>query len=330
MNDLMEVFAEARFGKRAFLESIFGRSVDPKKRAVRDKIEELIREERRKREDAKAALEYGKYRIEHPDKSWLGFGEDVIRSAIPGMRLTASAKADALTKIAQDPDEAVGGRAWDIAHAGAAGVGGGLGYAAGTGHLGDVGSAVRAGKSMGDELTGRLANAVGKKEFKALKQIMGRDPTAVVLAGQKRIPVVSTVAEKISPSYWMRRLNKKPVTAAQAKALIARELATEGVKGKAARKVLKELPDIMSTARSKIVTSLANKGKKLPRLHGKAGLAIGALLLSAPFILPNLIGSRKLRASGGTAGQASLHKAKKLIEEANKMKEQRQVLLRRV
>jgi hypothetical protein len=376
MNDLMEVFAEARFGKRAFLESIFGRPVDPKKRAVRDKIEDLIREERRKREDAKAALEYGKHRIKNPDTGWLGLGWDTLTSLIP-----AAAFDPPIVKEGQDPaDEDIGGRIFDVSHGLAAGTGAGAGALIGRGSLGGLYGAKAMEEGAGGSqavLTKILEEAgdVDEDVAKALRYATGKGDIA--LAAQ-RPGITERVTKYLSPKYWSRRLGAGkglPTTAAEARKSLGtiaerrlleavdpareamgeiRRLAREAGKrvgaaggGKAGAKAVEKsvrsaakkigekwVPEATKVTRLRgIVDDLGRLGTKVNRSvgrRGKIGALIGALALTAPFVASKFIGKRRLRAAGGKQGQAALRKAKQLIEGANKLREERKLLMRRV
>jgi len=86
--------------KKAFFE-IF-RSVDPKKKKLRDRIEDMIREEQLKRDQAKEQIAYGKQRLEEAGKpsGMLGWTSDIARSLIPGLSISASAD-DGIEKAAK-------------------------------------------------------------------------------------------------------------------------------------------------------------------------------------------------------------------------------------
>lgn len=330
MIDLMDTYAEAKFGKQAFLGRIFGTEIDPKKRTLRDQIEDLIREEQRKRREARAAIDYGKYRLEEAPKagklSWI---TDIARSLVPGLSISAS-KATAIVKSsARTPEEGIGGRLFDVGHAGAAGAGAVLGHMAQRGALGDVASAERLVRGLGGkQLTGEIAGALGKQKgtAAALKSISGVDPTLVALAGQKRIPGLTKVVEKLSPTYWARRLGGEPATQAAASKLLAQKLTGEGVAAQAAQKLVEELPRRLSTARGNMLATLARSGKKLP-FKGKWGALLGTLIASSPFILARLFKTRQLRAAGGTAGQAAVRKAEELLSGAEQLRKEREALM---
>ena len=331
MNELMEKFAAARFGKQAFLGQLFGTSIDPKKRSIRDKIEDMIREEMRKRRLAQEAIEYGKHRLTEAPKSGLGgWTVDIARSLIPGLSISAARAVDGLVKKAEEPSEGLGGRLFDVAHLGAAGAGAGLGYGMQRGLLGGASGAQRTFSELGQELTGPLAKALGKGDAAAgVKHLMGVDPTAVILAGQK--PTVGTKALRyISPTYWLRRLGKKPATHGQARALITRELRGRGVAPAAIRKVLKDLPGMVSTSRASAIAKLTKDVAKRVPFKGKWGALLGALAVASPFAFARLWKTRRLRASGGTAGRAAVSKAKELLSGAEQLRAQREGLMQQL
>ena len=328
MNDLMETFAEAKFGKQAFLGQLFG-SMDPKKRAIRDKIEDMIREEQRKRDDAKAAIEYGKYRLNTAGKpSTLGWLSDISRSLIPGLSVSAAAAVDDLVKqSADDPNEGLAGRAFDLAHLGAAGAGGGLGYAAAKGALGTAGSANRiVGELGGSQLLGEMAKTLGGDRGKLLRNALGTEPKLVALAAQKP-SILTKVLEKISPTYWWRTLvSKTPATADAARSAILSKLTAGGAKPETVASLMKDLPGALTTARSTLAPKILDVGKRIP-FKGKIGALAGALAASLPFIGYRLYKTRKLRASGGTAGQAAVRKAEELLSGADQLRKEREGLM---
>jgi hypothetical protein len=323
MNDLMEKFAEARFGKQAFLGKLFG-GLDPKKRAIRDRIEDMIREERRKRKLAQEAIEYGKYRLTAARKpSTLGWVADISRAAIPGLSISAARAVDGLVKKAQDPDKGWGGRLFDLAHLGAAGAGGGLGYAAATGKLSDIGTATRMARTLGDPLSGKLTKVLGK----GMEHVGAKYPEQLALAASDP-GRFSRILSKLTPTYWWRRATGGAATPEAARSFIASQLTQAGKTPEAASTAIDKLKGMLRPAVQKL-TGLG-AGKKRIKLPGKWGAIIGALAVSAPFIAARLYKTRKLRAAGGTAGQAAVRKAETLLGDVGRLRKEREALMQQL
>jgi len=331
MNDLIETYARAKFGKQAFLESIFGQRVDPKKRAIRDKIEDMIREEQRKRKLAQEAIAYGKHRLAEAPKAGLGgWAADIARSAVPGLSISASTVRDGLVKMAKEPapESRWGGRLFDAAHLVAGAGGATAGYAAQKGLLGGVGAARRSVKELGSELTGPLAKAFtteGGEVGRVMKSLLSNDPTAAVLAGNPALRGTDWLS-KLSPSYWKRRWLQQPTTAAQARASIEAALTAKNVAPDAIRDFLKKLPGLVDTARTGAVAKLTRDATKRVPFSGKWRPIVGMLAAMAPFAAIRLAKTRSLRAGGGTAGQVSVQKAEELLQGAEQLRKEREAL----
>jgi len=346
MNDLIETYARAKFGKQAFLESlfgkrdpqkpsflesIFGKSMDPQKRAMRDKVEDMIREEQRKRKLAQEAIAYGKYRLAEAPKSGLGgWATDIARSMVPGLSISASTVRDGLVKKAEEPapESRWGGRLFDAAHLTAGAGGATAGYAVQKGLLGGVGASRRLVKELGSELTGPLAKSFrtgGSNASKILGELMTSDPTSVVLAGNPALRGTGRLS-KLSPTYWMRRWAHKPTDARKARAYLSKELRKGGVDLKAIRGFFKKLPGMVDTARTGAVAKLTSSTAKRIPFAGKWRPIVGALAAMAPFAAIRLAKTRGLRARGGTAGQASVQKAEELLQGAEQLRKEREAL----
>jgi hypothetical protein len=324
MIDLMETYADAKFGKQAFLGRLFG-GMDPKKRAIRDRIEDLIREERRKREEAQAAIDYGKQRLEEAGKpSTLGWISDISRSLIPGLSISADT-AERLVKTAQGEtpaDERLGGRLFDIAHLGAGGAGAGLGYAAATGRLGDVGTVTRLAKKLGDPLTRKLTPALGE----GMKHIGTKYPEMLALAAQEDPGRLGKLVNLISPRHWWRKLvSKAPVTPEAARGFIGGQMLQAGKTGTQAATALGKLKGLLRPS-AQALTGLGARAKQI-KLPGKWGAIGGAALATLPFIAARLFKTRKLRAAGGTAGQEAARKAEELLGGAKQLRSEREQLM---
>jgi len=330
MKELMEKFAEARFGKKAFLGRLFG-GMDPKKKAIRDRIEDMIREEQQKRDEAKASIKYGKNRIETAGApSTLGWASDIARALIPGMSISADT-AKRMVKIAQGEtpaDSKLGGRAFDLAHLGAAGAGAGVGAGIQRGSFGGFrgASALRdATKDLGPELSKALGGSVGKALTKA--DLLND----VALAAQrKRIPGLTRLSNYFSPKFWGRKFSGggAPMTAADAFKRLPQGL---GLADDAATG-MKQLSSAGAKAlsrglKSDVGRNIGGKVLKAIKPKGKLGALLGALVVSSPFIAARLWKTRGLRASGGTAGQEAARKAEELLGGAEKLRTERQQLM---
>jgi len=327
MIDLMEKFAEARFGKRAFLGRLFG-SMDPKKRAIRDRIEDLIREERRKRESAQAAIAYGKQRLEGAGKpSTLGWVADISRSLVPGLSISADTARRMVKTAAETPaDRGMGGRLFDLAHLGAGAGGAGLGYAASQGAIGDVGSVTRLAHNLGDPLSGKLTKVLGG----GTEHIGAKHPELLALAAQgSKGGTLAKLTNLISPRYWWRKaVSKAPTTPEQARGFIGGKLLEAGKTGTEATTALSKLKGLLGPTAKKL-TSLGARAKRI-KLPGKWGAIAGAVLATLPFIAARLYKTRKLRATGGTAGQEAARKAEELLGGAQRLRQQREQLMQQL
>ena len=324
MIDLMETFAEARFGKSAFLGRLFGTDIDPKKRALRDRIEDMIREERRKRERAQKAIDYGKYRLQEAPKSGVGgWTADIARSLIPGLSISAAAALGGLIKESAKPtpESGAGGRLFDLAHLGAAGAGAGLGYASSTGSLGDVGTVTRTAKKLGDPLTSRLTKILGE----GTKDIGMKHPDILALASQGEQGTLAKLLNKLSPRYWAKRVAGAPTTPEAARGFIGGEMLQAGKTGVGATEALRKLKGSWKPAVGAL-TSLGAGAKRI-KLPGKWGAILGALAVASPFVAARLFKTRGLRASGGTAGQAAANKAEELLSGAEALRKEREGLM---
>lgn len=324
MIDLMEKYAEAKFGKEALfglnLGEMFG-SIDPKKKAIRDRIEDLIRTEQRKKRLAQEAVDYGKKRLaEAGEPSTLGWASDITRSLIPGLSISASEAVEVLVKKSQDPDEGLGGRLFDLAHAGAAAGGAGLGYAAQTGGLGDVGTVTRLAKKLGKPLSGELGSVLGK----GMSDIGKKHPEILALAAQNK-GKLSELADLISPTFWKRQLTGGITSPEAARKFISDQMIRSGAKPERALTAMTKLKGMLRPS----VGALTGPGAltKRIKLPGKWGAILGALAVSAPFALARLFKTRQLRASGGTAGQAAVSKAKELLSGAEQAAKERGELM---
>ena len=319
MNELMEKFAEARFGKKAFLGRLFG-GMDPKKKAIRDRIEDMIREEQQKRREAEESIKYGKGRIENAGKpSTLGWVSDISRSLIPGLSISADT-AERMVKIAKGEtpsDSKLLGRGFDLAHFGAAGAGAGLGYGVQSGAFGGLRGASKLRSAVPD-VTG-LSKHLKNLDLKSAIKNVGDDfPGDLALAAQgKRIPGLTGLSNLFSGSWWKRKLlGGRPTTSAAAmKKLLPKY-------GDNALSILK------GSARTAAGAAVKKGGKGLlKKLPGKWGALIGALAVSSPFIAARLLKTRKLRASGGSAGQEAARKAEELLGGADKLRGERKELM---
>jgi hypothetical protein len=322
MNDLIETYARAKFGKQAFLESIFGRRVDPKTRAIRDKIEDMIREEQRKRKLAQEAIAYGKHRLAEAPKAGLGgWAADIARSAVPGLSISASTVRDGLVKLAKEPapESRLGGRLFDAAHLTAAGTGAGLGYASATGKLQDLGTTLRTANKLGTPLTDKLTKSLGKNVGNfGLKH---GDILALAASDPSKF---DRLLNYVSPRYWLRKATKQIVTPETARNFVAAKLIREGATVEDAFKAVRRLKGSFApTARNLTAIGAGAKQIKLP---GKWGAIAGALALSSPFIAARLAKTRMLRAGGGTAGRASVQKAEELLQGAEQLRKEREAL----
>jgi len=324
MTDLMATYADAKFGKQAFLGGIFTK-MDPKTRAIRDRIEDLIREERRKRESAQSAIDYGKERLANAGKpSTLGWVADISRSLIPGLSISADT-ARRIVKSAKgetSADESMGGRIFDLAHLGAGAGGAGLGYAASKGALGDVGSVTRLANKLGDPLSGKLTKALGG----GMADIGAKHPDILALAAQgDRGGTLRKLTNLISPRYWWRRATGGVTTPEAARGFIGGKMLQSNKTPADALSALRKLKGMLGPTVKK-VTGLGAGAKRL-KLPGKWGAVAGAGIATLPFILARLAKTRSLRASGGTAGHESARKAEELLEQAAQSRKEREELL---
>lgn len=333
MNELMEKFAAARFGKQAFF-NLFG-NIDPKKKAIRDKIEDMIREEQLKRDQAKEQITYGKRRIEDADKpSTLGWLSDISRSLIPGLSISADT-AERMVKIAEGEtpaDKKWGGRLFDIAHLGAAGTGAIAGSAAQKGLLGDVGSTMRSLNKLDSKtIMGEISKGLkGMKGADQITRLAVKNPEIVALAAQRRIPLLTGLVEKVSPRYWINKLTGTPATQQAAQSKLKSMMRTgNGVTAGHVDDVLSQLRGLFPAAQ-RAGRQVSQKALKKAPMGGRAGALIGALALSAPFIGARLWKTRNLRASGGTAGQEAARKAEGLLSSAQQLRQQREELMRQL
>ena len=321
MNDLIETYARAKFGKQAFLESIFGQRVDPKKRAIRDKIEDMIREEQRKRKLAQEAIAYGKHRLAEAPKAGLGgWAADIARSAVPGLSVSASTVRDGLVKTAEgEPQTGWGGRIFDALHLGAAATGAGLGYASAKGKLQDVGTTLRTADKLGTPLMDKLTKSLGKD----MGQLGSKHGDILALAASDPSKF-DRLLNYVSPRYWLRKATKQIVTPETARSFIAAKMVRDGATSEQAFEAMRRLKGLLApTTRNLTAIGAGAKQIKLP---GKWGAIAGALALSSPFIAARLAKTRMLRARGGTAGQASVQKAEELLQGAEQLRKEREAL----
>jgi len=344
MDELTTTFAKARFGEEltkealnpAFMEQVKALANMPElpenKRKLRDLIEKSVREEQRRLAEAKKLISYGKQRVTDPERMG-GAGTlmlDTLRSMIPGMSISASAETPMEKAALEDPDEGLGGRAFDLAHALTAATGAGAGVAAQKGLFGG-----RYGADVAEKLIGGatpLAEAIGAAlpddtARSALRSIAGEGVDDLTnIAAQRHTPVVNKLMRLFSPTEWSRRfhsLGASP-TSAEAQATLVQKLIDKGIDSVRANKLVREqLPEAL--------VHVTNQAKLLPdaakRIPGgwKGGLA-GAALLSLPFMLARLYKTRKLRERGGTAAGSAAEKAERLLAEAAQLRERRRAL----
>jgi len=239
MIDLITTFAEARFGKQAAevveaekampfqrLSNYLNMpQLTPTARKIRDMLEQSISEEKRLKQRAGKATEYARYRLGKAQTAGkLGWLEDAVRAAIPGLSISAAVDAS-IEKEGADPEESLPGRAFDVAHL-VAGLGGaGVGGAAGAGMLGGVPGAARLKELVDPEMLHKqiFGQADLSKELQALVRAKLKD-SDLALAAQRDIPQLTRLTEKFSPSWWKRRLHEPslPLTAEAAREAISK------------------------------------------------------------------------------------------------------------
>lgn len=233
-----------------------------------------------------------------------------------------------MVKIAWSADEGLGGRAFDLAHLGAAGADALVGAGVQRGSFGGFrgAEALRAAtKDLGPELSKAMGGKVGTAFTKA--DLLND----VALAAQrKRIPVLTRLSNYFSPKFWGRKItgSKAPMTAVEAFKRLPKGLglADDAVTG------MKQLSSAGTKALNRGLKSGVGKGigSKVLRAikpKGKLGALLGALAVTAPFIAARLWKTRRLRASGGTAGQEAARKAEELLGGADKLRQERQQLM---
>ena len=122
MSNLIDTFAEARFGKKAAVPeqeaaapSTFQRlssyftmpQLTPGARKIRDLLEQSVSEEKRLKRRAGKATEYARYRLEKaPEAGGLGWLADIMRASVPGLSISA-AESEGIEKEGADPDESL-------------------------------------------------------------------------------------------------------------------------------------------------------------------------------------------------------------------------------
>lgn len=277
MKDLMTAYAEAKFGKdaaaasaptraglRKFVSSYFpaaDEEVTGRLRAIRDAIEESIREEERLKGKALEAAEYAKYRTLYARPGGpLGWGWDIIRAAIPGLSPTAAGnggieKAAQLPELPAPPEPPAPYRRW---------------Y-----------PAVQLGAATAGALLGRRA---ALRSPRLIEQTISR------LAEPGKL---STLVKELLP----RAQLPKDITAATLPAV--------------AEAVAKS-----PSAIGRVLGAARKAGVKIP-WKGKA--ALGALAVTAPFILYNLWKSRAVRARGGPEATHAARKAQRWLAQAEEI-----------
>ena len=262
MIDLVETFADARFGKQAVAqpEELLAASplqqisayltmpkLTPARRELRDELEQSVGEEKRLKQRAGKAVEYARYRRGKAHSAGkLGWLIDILRAAVPGLS-PASAADGGIEKEGTDPEKPTSGGAFNIAHA-LAGVGGaGAGGLAGAGMLGGLPGAARLEEMVGKNLTSELLGRTSLDE--SLKALMASAAKGgdIALAAQKDVPYLTRLTEKFSPKWWGKRISDPtmPRTAEAARAgirsAVEKKLAERTVAATAAKQEASEL-----------------------------------------------------------------------------------------
>lgn len=352
MDELTATFAQARFGDKLVKQALSPQlteqlqalasapGMSDEQRKLRDLIEQSVKAEQRKLQEAKRLIEYGRGRLTDPNRMG-GAGTfllDALRAAIPGLSISASAGNGFTKRSVEDPERGMGGRAFDIAHALAALGGAGVGTAAQKGYFGgtygrDVAERILGGAGpLREAVINALAPEGGASEAvrNAIQQAASRHD--IGLAGQRHTPVINRIMRMFSgPSWerWMRGGTTEPTATAARKALIRdvmRNPAFNYAQRREAARALRGLRGAVGSATR--AGQLALAPEQMNRLPGGwKGAVGGALLASLPFILMRLRRTRKLRESGGTAARSAVEKAERLLSEAGELRGHRAPML---
>lgn len=347
MRDLADIYIEARFGKEAADEAatpdaaasglsgikayLTMPQLTEKTLAIRNAIEESVRQEKRLKARAKALAAHARYRVfEAPKAGLTGQISDIIRAAIPG--LSPAASTDGIEKpgglISYTTPKAE--KKYDIAHILAAGGGAGLGAASQRGMLSTAGGQ----RALGDLISsaqGTLLGTPGKQRElgKLIASVMGgAKPTMTSPPLDASLAKLFTAAHDLKPGPAKKALEKlieavrasKSTITGPAKVMpeIAQAGTIRGMLGtlKSVLK-LKGVPAAAAKRRA-LLSQLGGVGKKV-RLGGGKGALLGAAAVSLPFAIRRWWINRQMRAQGGraaaeaaTTAEANIIAAKKL------------------
>lgn len=312
MRDLVDVYAEARFGKAAAapVAEPAAEPADPKgikayltmpqlnekTLAIRNAIEESVRKEQRLKARAKALAAYARQRLAAPKAGITGQVSDIVRAMIPG--LSPAAATDGVEKhgglFSYTTPKAE--EKYDLAHILAAGTGAGLGAASQRGLVSTAG---------GQRALGRL---IASAQGGVLETPGGPEGLSKIIAGMTRA---------------------KPTTAGAVKTVLPKipEVLPEIARAGTLRGKLGTLKAILTrkgvppaaTLRNRLLTSLAATGKKGTRLGGWKGALLGAGVVALPFAIRRWLINRQMRAQGGGAAAEAAGTAEANITAAKQL-----------
>jgi hypothetical protein len=328
----MVAYDEARFGKHAATDnrSALSRLVDyfamskltPENRKLRDTIEDSIREEQRLRDQAKDEVVYAKQRLSGPpEKGKLGWLTDVVRSMIPGLAPVATPKSDGMTKLALEEDEP--STAGTLAHTLSALLGAGAGAGIQHGSFGGLRGAAEAARvvpaapQMAKDIVGRLGTVAGTgKSREALaRKLQEIDPATLMQLTQRERPLLTRL------SNFFARPAGRPATRGAATKEVSKVL------GPAKKQLMQKLPDVLTQLSSTWRHGLEQAGKTIPAAGWRIGAGAGALAMSLPFIISNIVRARKVREQGGPAATSARGRATELMQRAEELQKARQAQL---